>query len=273
VLWREVPRFYGKDVHELIYIIRQNDQGDSLITFGDGVRGMRLTTGARVVGSYFFGAGEAAPPARTITQMVTPVKGVTALVNPIGAFGGADAEDEANMKKYAPRSALMLGRAVSLVDYEALAAATSGVRAAKAEWLWSGVQQRPVVKIWYIGEGSLGTLISDRLSAISAEGVPFEVEAAKAINVWLHVSLQIDPDYLADLVMAAVVSVLTEALAPEKLGIGAVLFRSKVLALAAGVAGVSAPTGLYINGLPYLNAGYRPPLGTYIEFTNITAGV
>lgn len=55
--------------------------------------------GAWVVGSYFFGAGAAAPPACTITQMVTPVKGVTALVNPISAYGGADAEDEAQMKK------------------------------------------------------------------------------------------------------------------------------------------------------------------------------
>lgn len=273
VKWREVPRFYGREPDERIYIIRQDDKGDSWITFGDGVRGMRLATGSRVVGSYYFGAGNAAPPARTITQMVTPVKGVTALTNPIGAFGGADAEDEANMKSYAPRSALMLGRAVSLVDYEASAAATTGVRSAKAEWRWSGTQQRPVVKIWYIGAGDLGTLIADRLRSISAEGVPFEVEAATAINAWLHVSLEINPDYLADPVIADVVSTLTTALAPEKLGIGAAIIRSKILALAAGVEGVSAPTGLAINGYPYLNPGYRPPLGAYVEFTKITAGV
>jgi hypothetical protein len=156
VKWREVQRFYGRGADELIYIIRQDDKGESWVTFGDGVRGARLATGAQVVGSYYFGAGEAAPPARTITQMVTPVKGVTTLINPIGAFGGADAEDEAGMKGYAPHSAMMLGRAVSLPDYEAVAAGTSGVLVAKTEWRWSGVQQRPVVKLWYIGAGDLG---------------------------------------------------------------------------------------------------------------------
>lgn len=273
VKWREVPRFYGRKPDERIYIIRQDDKGESWVTFGDGVRGMRLASGARVVGSYYFGAGKAAPPARTVTQMVTPVKGVTSLINPLAAFGGADAEDEANIKSYAPRSALMLGRAVSLVDYEAAAAATTGVRSARAEWRWSGAQQRPVVKIWYIGAGDLGSLIADRLRSISAEGVPFEVEAATAINAALHVSLEIDPDYLADPVIAEVVSTLSTALAPEKLGIGAAIIRSKILALAAGVEGVVAPTGLAINGYPYLSPGYRPPPGVYVEFTQITAGV
>ncbi|MBV9787383.1 MAG: hypothetical protein JOZ51_04385, partial [Chloroflexi bacterium] len=74
VKWREVPRFYGRKPDERIYIVRQDDQSDSWITFGDGVRGMRLASGARVVASYFFGAGKAAPPARSVTQMVTPVK-------------------------------------------------------------------------------------------------------------------------------------------------------------------------------------------------------
>ena len=244
-----------------------------MITFGDGLRGMRLATGARVVGSYFFGAGAAVPPARTITQMVTPVKGVTALVNPISAYGGADAEDEAQMKQYAPRSALMLGRAVSLVDYEAVAANTTGVRAAKAEWQWSGLQQRPVVKLWYIGQSEVGAIIQERLVAISAEGVPFEIEAANAIAATLHVTLEIDPDYQTDAVTGEVVARLQAALAPEKIGIGGAFIRSQVLAWAAAVAGVIAPTGLAINGYPYLGAGYRPPTGTYIDFTSITAGV
>lgn len=273
VKWREVPRFYGRGGEERIYIVRQDDKGDSLITFGDGEHGMRLKTGTHVVGHYYFGAGKATPPARTITQMVTPVKGVTALVNPLGAFGGADAESLTDIKQYAPRSALMLGRAVSLVDYEAVAAASNGVRSARAEWRWSGVQQRPVVKIWYIGAGDVGSLIKQRLTTVSAEGVPFEVEAAKVIKAWLHVSLEIDPDYLNDMVTGEVVRVLTAALAPEKVGIGAALVRSKVLALAAGVEGVVAPQGLYINGYPYLKPGYRPPMGTYVEFVKITAGV
>jgi hypothetical protein len=108
--------------------------------------------------------------------------------------------------------------------------------------------------------------------AASAVGVPFEVAAATAITVTLNVSLDIDPDYVPEKVIADVITLLSDALSPEKLGIGGAVIRSKVLALAASVAGVIAPKELYIDGYPYLNAGYRPPMGTYIEFTSITAG-
>lgn len=272
VKWREAPRFYGRGPDEHIYIVRRNDQGESLVTFGDGISGKRLKSGARVLGGYYFGAGEAAPPATAITQMVAPIKGVKAVVNPLDSFGGSDAEEPSNLKRYAPRSALMLGRAVSLADYEAAAAATDGVRAARAEWRWSGTRQCPVVKIWYIGKGETGESILERLTAVSAEGTPFEIEAAEAIRVWLHVSLEIDPDWLADLVAGEVTAVLSAALAPEKVGVGAVLTRSRILALAAGVEGVVAPKGVYVNGHPHLAAGYRIPAGKYVEFVKITAG-
>ncbi|MBK8019998.1 MAG: hypothetical protein IPK19_00910 [Chloroflexi bacterium] len=154
VRWSEAPVFYGADSDDRIYTVRQNEDGDSLITFGDGERGARLTAGARVTANYVFGAGAAAPPASSITQPVKAIKGVVAATNPLPAFGGAAEEDDALIKQYAPRSALMLGRAVSLVDYEAVAAATSGVRGSppstgagarrsSARWCRSGTSRPP----------------------------------------------------------------------------------------------------------------------------------
>ena len=273
VRWREVPSLYGRRADERVYTIRQDEAGESLIAFGDGVRGERLTTGSRVVGSYYYGAGQAVPPALAITQMVRPVKGITAIINPIGAFGGADAEDASNIRAYAPRSALSFGRAVSLVDYEAVAASVAGVRVALAEWRWSGVQQRPVVKLWFIGAASLGATIAERLRGVSAEGVPFEVTAATPVEKTLHVALVVDPDYLPDPIIAAVVDVLRTALAPEVVGIGGAVIRSKVLALVASVEGVVAPISMFIDGAPYLNPGYRPATGYYADLIEITAGV
>lgn len=146
----------------------------------------------------------------------------------------------------------MLGRAVSLLDYEAVAANTTGVRAAKAEWQWSGLQQRPVVKLWYIGQSEVGAIVQERLVAISAEGVPFEIEAANAIAATLHVTLVIDPDYQTDAVIGHVAAANKWRLRRKRSASAEPLSAARVLAWAATIAGVIAPTGLAINGYPYL---------------------
>lgn len=275
IRWREVTRFYKRRPDEMVYILRQNVDGDTEVTFGDGVNGARLSSGAQIVAHYYFGAGAAAPPAGAVSQMVTPVAGVTSMTNPLPAFGGADAEDEAGIKRYAPRSAMMLGRAVSLVDYEAVAAGTSGVTRARATWRWSQTQQRPVVTIHYIGEGSLGGLISERLAGYSAESVPFEIIAAQPVARTLSLTIVVNPDYVLELVADGVRDILigeNGALLPENLGIGARMIRSRVLALAASVPGVIAPQSIAVNGLPMTTPSINPGVGGYFVFTvNVNA--
>ena len=61
--WTEVPSFYKHKEDEEIYIVRQNDKNDSIVTFGDGVLGRRLSTGSSVTAYYRKGAGGAMPPA------------------------------------------------------------------------------------------------------------------------------------------------------------------------------------------------------------------
>src|SRR5207253_593631 len=74
--WTEVPSFYGAAPDSQVYIVRQRDDGASVVTFGDGERGARLPSGVgNVVATYRFGAGEAAPPAFSIKQLARPVPG------------------------------------------------------------------------------------------------------------------------------------------------------------------------------------------------------
>ncbi|HMG90707.1 MAG TPA: hypothetical protein VK589_11630, partial [Chryseolinea sp.] len=64
IKWKEVPSFFNRTPDDSIYIVRQNDLGESQITFGDGIRGRRLPTGIdNIIASYRFGAGAASPPA------------------------------------------------------------------------------------------------------------------------------------------------------------------------------------------------------------------
>jgi hypothetical protein len=98
VQWTEAPSFFGIAGDARVYIVRENDDGESMVTFGDGVRGSRLATGSGVIAYYRFGAGEAAPPAGSIKALAKPVPGLSSVRNPVAASGGEDAESSTRLR-------------------------------------------------------------------------------------------------------------------------------------------------------------------------------
>ncbi|MFW6174516.1 MAG: hypothetical protein ACOC5K_01930 [Chloroflexota bacterium] len=245
VLWDEAPSFFGLGPEDQVYVVRQDDEDQSIVTFGDGVRGARLPTGTNnVTATYRHGAGAASPPAGSITQMAKPVKGVTAVANPVPAFGGSDREDADKVRENAPRSALTLGRAVSLADMEALAAKTPGVRAARANWRWHERRQRPVAQVWYVGDSGLESRVSETLRSASDPATPIDVSPSTPIPLHLDVSVQVDRRYVEEDVLAGIKATLLDPdhglLPPERIGIGAPLFRSQLFQQALSVQGAVA---------------------------------
>ena len=275
IRWREAPSFFGFGPQDQVYIVRQNDAGAAVVTFGDGQRGARLPTGANnVVASYRYGAGKVAPPAGGITQLARPVKGLTGVRSPVAAGGGSDAENPDQLRTYAPRSALLLGRAVSVDDMQVVAAGVPGVRAATAEWRWSKDKQRPVVQIWYIGDASASTTVSQRLRRVSDPTTPIAVAVATPIVLRLAIDVEIDTRYLDDVVLPQVRAVLMDGehglLAPARIGIGQPLFRSQVFAAALSVEGVIDVRGLAFEfgavKWPWVAHVIKPPAGMYLDF-------
>jgi hypothetical protein len=270
--WTETPSFYGHLPEDEIYIVRQNDKDESVVTFGDGILGRRLNTGAAVVAYYRHGGGAAMPPAGSISQVAKPVKGLKSVRSPVVPYGGADAEPASSLKKYAPRSALLLGRAVSLPDLEAAAASYSGVRAVAAEWRWSRTLQVPAVHIWYLADGDLTGLILNKLRSVTQPYTPIQVERAVAMPAKLSIQLTHDPRrFEADILAAARTALLdveTGLLPPERLGIGKPLFRSKLFDFLLDVTGVTAVTGLSYWFSPFSDYGITPPAGHYFDFSN-----
>ena len=263
--WSEVPSFYGHSGEEEIYIVRQNDKSESIVTFGDGTLGRRLSTGSQVIAYYRFGAGAAMPPAGSITQLAKPVAGLKSVRSPIEPYGGADAEGADSLQKFAPRSALLLGRAVSLADLEAAAASYAGVRAAAAEWRWSEELQVPAAHIWYLADGDLTELILTELRALTQPDTPIRVERAQPQPAYLYLQLTIDPRRFEDEVVDAVRAALMEPevgfFAPERLGIGKPIFRSALFEFLLSIEGVESVTGLSFNMY-----GVKPQAGYYFDF-------
>jgi predicted phage baseplate assembly protein len=254
ILWSEVGSFFGAGPQDEVYIVRQNEDGESIVTFGDGQTGVRLPSGVKnVTASYRFGAGAAKPPANLITQMSRPVPGIRRVVNPVGAGGGADADEPKDLRRNAPESALLLGRAVSLPDFEALAGEFGGVVNARATWAWDGTMQRAVVAIRFISDGgSIAIDLRRFLLGQSDPNTPLAVSEAVALESSLTVDLIVDSRFQPDDVEQAVAIALTEPekglLALENIPIGLPLFRSAILEQVHAVAGVVSVRALRFNG-------------------------
>ena len=180
IIWDRVDTFFGRGPDERIYIVRQDGEGAATITFGDGKSGARVPTGTQnVQADYRFGAGAAKPPPGTVNQIAVPVRGLASVRAPLPAVGGADAETAEELRTEAPKSALTLGRAVSLADFEALARGYPGVLNVSAGWGWDSRRQRAAVKLWIIADGGdPGADLVNWLAAQAAIGLSISVEAA-----------------------------------------------------------------------------------------------
>lgn len=275
--WAEVPSFFGHGPSAQVFVVRQNDKDESIVTFGDGVRGSGLPTGVdNVVASYRFGAGAASPPAGGIAQLAGSVAGVASVVSPVAAGGGADAESAESLRELAPPSALLLGRAIAIVDFEVAARLAPGVIAARAEWRWDGTRQRPVVKVWAIGDDpQLVAKLTDRLLGLADPDTPIRVEKAIAVSVQLAIDLEIDPRR----VPAAVVALVQDALGgdggmltPGKLGIGTPLFRSALFADLLAIPGVTGVRGISWNGSSFPGYGVEPGAGKFFQLALAITG-
>ncbi|HLT00577.1 MAG TPA: hypothetical protein VK001_00270, partial [Geminicoccaceae bacterium] len=151
VRWREVPSLFLAGPEDEVYTVRQTVDGATEVTFGGGGYGKPLPSGAgNVRARYRYGAGAASPPAGAIRQLARPVKGIRRALNPLAAFGGDDGDAGADIRKAAPNSALSLGRAVSLVDFEAIARGYRGILNAAAVMAWDEREQRAAVKVYFI---------------------------------------------------------------------------------------------------------------------------
>jgi hypothetical protein len=252
IKWKEVPSFFGIGPQEEFYIVRQNDQQDTIITFGDGKTGARLPSGVDNM-IYRFGAGAAKPPAGAIGQLARPVEGLRRVVNPVAAGGGADADKD--IRRNAPNSALILGRAVSVPDFEALAREFGSVVNANVEWAWDETCQGAVVKVWFISDGgNIVKVLRAFLIGQADLNTPLVAEEAQAQPSELIIDLEIAPRFNTQIVIEQVKQMLTNPntgiLALENIAIGRALFRSRIFDAVLSVEGTRSVRAMTVDGQP-----------------------
>lgn len=276
VLWEERTSFYRASPTDRVYVVRHDDEQRTTITFGDGIRGARPSTGkANVRASYRFGGGAAPIPAGSVTQIVRGAPGLVRVYNPAPLTGGSDRESPRQIRKNGPASALVLGRLVGLPDFGARAQATPGVLQSKVERAWDKRAQQAVAKVWFIptaagGDDLLAARLRRGLEALAEEGTIVQAVRAQPIDERLRITVVVDPARLHDDVIAAVHAVLSDPedglLALANARIGGTLMRAELAAAIRSVPGVLDIHAINLAAGPFPAPGLRAYAGRYFDF-------
>jgi hypothetical protein len=242
--WSEVPTLYNQPPRAQVYVVERAPDQSTTIRFGDGVNGSRLTSGTgNVVATYRYGSGAASPPAGRLTTIVQKQPNLAAIHSPLPVAGGTDPQAPGDVKTAAQASVFTFARAVSALDYEAVAGQAAGVSLTKAYWTFDTATQRSLVKIYVNDDAGGVSTATQSLAGSGDPNRPVTVAAAQPIALSVSATLVLAANAVATDVVAAATGALTDpatgALGPGQMGIGQWLYRSRVAA-ALSVPGVVA---------------------------------
>jgi hypothetical protein len=259
ILWHERPNFYQLPPNERAYVTRIADDGTVTVQFGDGVTGARLPTGSENVSAkYRVGIGlEGMLAANQLNLLMSRPLGLKEVTNPTPPTGAEDPEKLDQARANAPLTVLTLERIVSLPDFEDFSRAFGGIGKAQATWLWDG--ETRLVHLTIAGaDGSsvpansdLFKNLQDAVNGSRHTDQKVKIDSYTSRRFELQAKLLIDPDYLFDLVQAAVLQALTDAFSFARRAFGQAVTASEIIATAQSVAGVTAVDldKLYFEGL------------------------
>jgi hypothetical protein len=246
VRWHEVLSLFGSGPTDRVYVTRTDNDGKTVVQFGDGLTGARVTSGIEnVEAAYRSGIGlDALVKRGQVSLLLTRPSGVTGVVNPMDANGGEDPEVLEDAKRNAPLTVVSLDRIVSLRDFEDFTRAYTGIAKALATWTWDGHTRGVFITV----AGPRGAEIPAKsnteialIGAIREAGdpkVPVRVASYQPRYFLIGAAVRIHPDYQRDVVIAAVDKALHERFSFESREFGQPVTQGEVIAAIQRVPGI-----------------------------------
>jgi predicted phage baseplate assembly protein len=245
-LWREVPTLYDAGARDRVFTTQTQDDGKTLVRFGDGVEGARLPSGQQNLRArYRKGIGAAGNVgAGRLTTLLTRPLGVVGATNPEAASGGEDAEPLDAARANAPLTVLTLDRAVSLTDYADYSRAFAGVAKAHAAWVAHGAARGVHVTVAGPRGAAVEAVTRNRLlESLRSYGdplVPLNVQNYRAATFRLSATVRVAANRVVDDTLEAVRAALLAAFAFDARDFGQTVSMDEVMRVCHGVPGVEA---------------------------------
>jgi len=164
---------------------------------------------------------------------------------------------------------LAFGRAVSVFDYEAIAALTPGVTRARAVWAWNDARQRTLVTVFVGDDAAAAAAAKTALAAAGDPNRPITVvqatRAAIAIALTVTTTPGMDPAAISAGVVAALSDPDTGLFGAVRAAIGQPVFDSAIEEAVLAVPGAVAITAasFIANGAPEAGPLHDPGEGGY----------
>ncbi len=239
VAWERVDSFYGRGSKDEVYTLRLEDDGTSVVRFGDGRTGSRLPTGLNnVTATFRVGLGTPGNlPAGRLSNLASRPLGLTGVAQPFPGTGGEDPEHLDDARINAPLAVRTLDRLVSLSDYADYARAFAGIAKARSAWAWFGQDQGILLTVAGPDGAPVGPNDATFINLLASierhrdRGVPFQVVSYLARPFAIAARLRIDERVETEPILAAARARLLDALSFARRELGQAVTSSDIVAL------------------------------------------
>jgi baseplate J-like protein len=247
VEWHESDSLAWLDAKSRAFVTLTDDAGNTTLTFGNGEHGARLPTGVENVKAVYrsgIGAGGNVK-AGQITVLQSRPPGVTEVVNPLRASGGADKESRDLARENVPLSVMPLDRLVSVQDYEDFTRRFAGIAKALAQRATDGHHELVYLTIAGTDDvpiditSDLYRNLLDALRQFGDPDLPLRVDLRERKALVLSARINLAPDYIWEKVAADVRTKLLDVFGFNHRALGRPAFLSEAISTMQGVRGVA----------------------------------
>jgi len=260
VEWHEAETLAEAGPTDRAFVTKTDDEGRTTLTFGNGLAGARLPTGAENVRAvYRSGIGQPGNVrAEQLSLLLTRPLGVKEVTNPMRASGGADKEGRDLARQNAPLAVTALDRLVSVQDYADFARMFAGIGKAAARRLTDG--RRALVHLTIAGVDDIpidrtSDLFRNLVRALREYGdedVPVRVALRELVLMVVSMGVEILPDYRWEPVAASLRVALLERFGFARRELGQDVVLSELITAAQAVEGVAYVDVDVFGGVPEL---------------------
>ncbi|MGD9948601.1 MAG: baseplate J/gp47 family protein [Desulfobulbus sp.] len=244
--WTQVDNLKDSSASDAHYQVRINEDGYTVIAFGDGRHGRRLPSGTnniRIRLRQGVGMAGNLDPGCLVKPM-QPHPLIASIRQPLASSGGNDREGNADLRRNAPASLLALNRAVSIEDAAQLARSHPSVWQAAAFRLKPGLGRRERLEVVVMAAGggflstSLKQSVQSWLTARCQPGMQVLLTDYVPVRFRLEVTVRIRTTMDSQSVKEAVETSLIDGLDLSRRQLGQPLYRGEIYSLVDAVAGV-----------------------------------
>jgi hypothetical protein len=258
--WQPLLDLLSSHALDRVFAVETENDGSALLRFGDGQYGLDPPSGSHIFAQYRIGTGTAGNAgADSLVHVINPgtvlnFPSLTAVRNPLPAWGGTEPESLDQVKLLAPAAfRASQHRAVTEEDYAHAAELQPEVAQAVATFRWTGSWYTVFITVDPFGRNNVPQELRDRVrdwvTSFTQAGYDLEINAPVYVPLDIAIDICVTPyHFRGDVEQALLIALENQAhpdgttgfFYPDRFGFGQPLYLSQLYAAVMAVEGVES---------------------------------